>query len=162
MAIPKGFFSQMFKRYNIKQTSNGIKIDINFTPVGNSLDRAQDALDAQVWADVQQYMPRNTGALISETNALNGQVRGEVYMYPPASDYGHYMYEGEKYVDPVYRIGGFYSPDYGFWSRPGVTKVASGEPLFYSNPKAEAHWDEVAFANHKREWVNVVKRALKE
>ena len=160
--IPKNFFFKKFSKKRIKMTKKGARIDFDFSPVGISLDRAQDDLDAQVWADMQKYMPRQSGNLIAQTGMLNAVTRGSVYAYDPSVEYGHYMYEGEKYVDPVYRVGGFYSPDYGFWSRPGVTKIPSGEPLFYNNPMAEAHWDEVALENHEKEWVNVVKRALRE
>lgn len=164
MAHIKNFFSNLFRRYNIKQTGKGFSVDINFTPIGNALDRAQLALDNQVWADMQKYMPRKSGVLISQTGVLNQSVAGtgEVYAYDPSLEYGHYQYEGEKYVDPVYRKGGFYSLDYGWWSRPGVSKVPSGEPLFYNNPKAEAHWDDVAYANHEKQWVNVAKKTIKE
>lgn len=52
-------------------TKKGARIDIEFSPVGISLDRAQDALDAQVWADMQKYMPRQSGNLIAQTGRLN-------------------------------------------------------------------------------------------
>lgn len=54
--------------------------------------------------------------------------------------YAHYVYIGEKYVDPDYGVGGFFSPDYGFWSRPGVDKIPSGEPLTYRGNGTD-HWD---------------------
>jgi len=87
-------------------------------------------------------------------------VHGEVYFLPPNSDYGHYQWEGIKYVDPDYGIGAFYSEDYGFWSRPGVEKIPSSDPLHYSDPNAHAHWDEYAFNMHADSWVEVVRRAL--
>lgn len=143
------------------KNGDSFAIRLNYEPLGIKLDQAQDALDAQVWQDVQKYMPIDTGALISETNAININERGRVYMYPPNSDYGHYQYEGVLYVDPTYGIGAFYSPDYGFWSRPNVAKVPSERSLTYSNPRATSHWGETAFRNHNKEWVQVVKRALR-
>lgn len=125
------------------------------------MDITQDALDSQVWQDVQQYMSKDKNALIAETDILNKSTRGEVYLYPPDSDYGHYQYEGEKYVDPKYGVAAFYSEDYGYWSRPGIEKVPSGEPLFYQSPEAEAHWDEKAYAVHGKEWLAVARRAFK-
>lgn len=161
MGIVKDLFRRRFQKYHIKFTNNGIKVDIDLRDLGDRLDIAQDALDAQVWADMQKYMPFATGNLKAQTSRLNAVTRGEVYAYDPAVEYAHYVYEGEKYVDPVYRVGGFYAPDYGWWSRKGVRKIPSGEPLFYTNPKAEAHWDEIAMANHEKEWVDVVRRALR-
>lgn len=161
MAIKKNFFKELFGSIKYQKNGPGYSIDVSFERMGEKLDRAQDALDAQVWSDIQKYMPMRTGALIAETDILNKTVRGEVYLYPPDSDYGHYQYEGIKYVDPEYGIGAFYDPDYGFWSRPGVQKIPSNEPLFYTRDTAEAHWDEVAYERHGREWLRVARRAVR-
>lgn len=161
MGISKNHFEKMFAKMSMKYKRNGTSVSLNLEAFGKKMDIAQDALDAQVWNDMQKYMPMETGTLISETGAINAVVRGEVYLYPPDSDYGHYQYEGIKYVDPLYEIGAFYNPDYGFWSREGVTKVPSDEPLFYGRDGAEAHWDEVAYQNHHKQWVQVAKNALK-
>ena len=144
----------------MKKTSKGYKMSLDFTPQGIALDRAQDALDAAVWDSVQKRMPLDTGSLKSETNAINVITRGRVYMYPPNSDYGHYQYEGELYVDPVTGKGAMFTPEYGFWSKPGVKKVPSGRPLTYSQPNATAHWGEMAYEADHNEWLEVVKRAL--
>ena len=138
-----------------------MSISLNLERWGEKIDIAQDALDFQVWEDVKKYMPMSTGALIEETSQLNRSVRGEVYMYPPGHDYGHYQYEGIVYVDPVYLKGGFYSEEFGWWSRPGVQKIPSDRFLFYGRDTAEAHWDEVAIRNHESEWVAVAKRAVR-
>ena len=161
--IPQNYNKNKLKKFNLTKTGNGYRLRLNFEPLGENIDRAQDALDAQVWQDVQRYMPIDTGALISRTNMLNTvqRQRGKVFLYPPDSDYGHYQHEGKLYVDPEYGKGAFYSPEYGFWSRPGVTKVESDRPLTYSNPNATAHWGETAFKNHKNDWLKVVERALK-
>lgn len=163
MGIPNNYFEQQFKNIGYKKNSanNTISINIDLTDLGKKLDKAQEALDKQVWADIQNYMARDTGSLIQLTNIMNMSTRGEVYFLPPNSDYGHYQWEGIKYVDPKYGIGAFYSEEYGFWSRPGVEKVPSGDKLNYSDPNAQAHWDEVAFNNHGEQWVEVVRRALK-
>ncbi len=161
MGVSKNHFEKMFAKLRLKRNKGGVSISLSLEAFGRKLDIAQDALDAQVWNDVSKYMPMDTGNLISETGAINATVRGEVYLYPRDSDYGHYQYEGVKYVDPLYDIGAFYNPDYGFWSREGVKKVPSDEPLFYGRDSAEAHWDEVAYQNHHKQWVQVAKNALK-
>ena len=102
-----------------------------------------------------------TGDLKSRTNAINVNERGQVFLYDPESDYGHYQYEGKVYVDPITGKGAFYSPEYGFWSRPGVEKVPSDRPLTYSQPNAVAHWGGVAIQEDQNKWLEVVKRALK-
>lgn len=144
--------------------SGGAAISIDLERLGKRFDIAQDALDAQAWADIQQYMPMNTGNLIRETNILNNSVRGVVYAYPPDSDYGHYQHEGILYVDPKYEVGAFYAEDYGYWSRPGIEKIPSDRKLKYTtthHPDACAHWEDTAYRNHKKEWVKVAKRAVR-
>lgn len=158
--MDKNYFKKQLQGMSIIENESGYNIHLDFAVLGEKLDRAQDALDAQVWQDVQKYMPVDSGNLKSETNVLNANVRGKVYLYPPNSDYGHYQYEGILYVDPVYNKGAFFSPEYGFWSRKGVKKVPSNRKLTYSQPNATARWGETAINNHSEQWLNVVKRAL--
>lgn len=163
MSIRGNQFANEMKKHTVNVLGQSFKVSLDFTDLGEKLDIAQNALDAQVWDDVQKYMPFDTGALISETNMLNATAEaGTVYCSPDlhAHAYAHYVYEGELYVDPQTDKGAFYNPNYGFWSRPGVAKVPSGRPLNYSKPSAVAHWDEAAINNHLSSWVDVVKRAL--
>lgn len=147
------------KKINLEKTGNGYKLHIDYSGIGARLDMAQNALDSQVWQDVQRYMPHDTGNLISATNALNSTVRGRVYLYPPDSDYGHYQYEGIKYIDPVYHFAGFKTPD-GWRSRKGVKKVPSNQKLKYSDENARDHWGEYAYNQHNQQWLDLVKRIL--
>lgn len=147
------------KKIGLERTGNGYRLNIDYTGIGARIDATQGALDAQVWQDVQRYMPRDTGNLISNTNALNSTVRGKVYLYPPDSDYGHYQHEGIKYIDPVYHCAGFMTPD-GWRSRKDVTKIPSNQKLKYTDPNAQAHWGEVAYENHSQQWLELVKRGL--
>ena len=75
------------KKYNLTVTGNGYKITMDFGDLGEKLDEAQLVLDTQVWQDMQKYMPIDTGALISDTNAKNATVlgSGKVYAYPPSN-----------------------------------------------------------------------------
>lgn len=168
MAHSKNYNQTELRKYSIYKTERGIRIDINYEVLGKLLDEAQFALDTQVWHDMQRYMPRKYGHLINMTNKLNqiSAGTGEVHVYDPAVEYAHYVYEGQKYVDPVYRVGGFFGilPDKEgqWWSRKGVRKVPSGEPLQYTNPNATRHWDETAINNHMQDWVAVVRRVLEQ
>lgn len=140
-----------FKKLDMQKVGDGYRLSLNFSAFGEKLDRAQEALDMQVWSDVQKYMPMDTGSLIAETDALNKTVSGKVYLFPPYHDYGHYMYEGILYVDP--NTG-------SAWAPLGQTKVPTDRPLHYHRDGAQAHWAEPAFENHKKDWLAVVKRAL--
>ena len=53
----------------------------------------------------------------------------------------HYLYNGILYVDPKYGKGAFFNEDFGFWSRPGITKISSGKNLEYHTPGTGAFWD---------------------
>lgn len=90
---------------------------------------------------IDPYTPWDTGQLMQNVEILPFALH---YKQP----YAHYIYTGEVYVDPVYKVGGFYDPMYGWWSRPGVEKVPSGRSFAHfntnHNPNATDHWDEVA------------------
>ena len=162
MGIGKNYFAKLFGQLNIKRSENGAVVNIDFTRMGRRYDIAQDALDAQVWSDMQKYMPFMSGNLRQQTNMLNMATRGEVYTYDPNLEYGHYQYEGWQYVDPKYNVAGWYNADTDkWWSRKGITKIKSDRPLQYTNPLAEAHWDEKAYYAHRKQWVDVAKRALR-
>lgn len=153
-------FISKYKKVHI--TRNGpVTYTLNTSRMGVALQRAQAALDAQIWNDVKQYMPLSTGNLIQQTEMLNNAACGEVYFYSPAVVYGHYQYEGVVYVDPYTGKGAFYNPTYGFWSRPGVKKIPSDRKLKYTQPNAQAKWGEVAYYNHKDTWAQVAKNAFK-
>ena len=51
----------------------------------------------------------------------------------------HYQWAGMLYVDPKTKKGAFYSEDYGFWSRPGVTKIPTSRPL--KTNLGGSHWE---------------------
>lgn len=90
---------------------------------------------------INPYTPHRTGNL--ERNVQYRPFEIE-YMSP----YSHYQYEGNLYVDPLYKVGGF-TRDGGitWFSRPGIKKVPTSTPLNYlkdHNPQATDHWDQAA------------------
>lgn len=107
---------------------------------------------------IDTYTPRDTGNLMNN-------VRYNPFEIHYKSPYAHYMYTGEVYVDPVYKVGGFYSETYGWYSRPGVIKIPSGRSLNYvknKNPYATDHWDEVAEqAGQKDKLYRILNNALR-
>ena len=143
MALSKGYFTGNLRKLNVHINSSSCELNLDFTDLGKRLDEAQEALDDMVLSDMIRYMPGNNGRLIQETIALNRDLHGEVAVYPPDLPYGHYQWEGEKYVNPN---GG---PIYK-----GTKLVPSGESLHYpSNPNAEAHWDEAVIRDNKDKWL---------
>lgn len=90
---------------------------------------------------IDPYTPHDTGALQSNVTYSPFAIKYK-------SRYAHYIYTGEVYVDPIYNVGGFYSENIGWWSRPGVKKIPSGRSFRHfntnTNPQATDHWDTVA------------------
>ena len=71
--------------------------------------------------------------------------------------YARYQYYGMLMVDPQYKKGAMFNPDYGFWSRPGVQKELTDKPLEY-NGQGESHWFDKAMQNGGREKLIEVAR----
>lgn len=84
---------------------------------------------------MSQFVPGGTSSHINQVVDL--EVNRITYMSPDA----HYLWTGKLYVDPKYRKGAFFSPSYGFWSRPGITKIATANDLKYHIPGTGSHWD---------------------
>lgn len=161
MGIAKNFFQRRFGKLNVNKSGNGYKLNIDYSVLGKKIDKAQDALDAVIWDDMKKLMPIDSGQLIARTEMLNKATRGEVYIYDNSLPYAHYQYEGKLYVDPVYKVGAFYNPNYGFWSRPGVKKEKTDIPLQYQNFYAQPHWDEVAKSRYGAKWLETARKAIK-
>ena len=83
---------------------------------------------------MDKYVPRDTG------NLSRLKVIGKDYI-EYRSPYAHYMYKGILYVDPQTGKGSFYSPDYGHWSRPNVSKIPSNRRLNYHTVGTGNYWD---------------------
>ena len=97
---------------------------------------------------MDKYVPYDNAGL------RNNVEIGEDYI-EYRSPYAHYQYIGEKFVDPVSGKGAFYSPDFGFWSRPNTAKIPSGMPLNYHTPGTGSYWD-------KKMWTAEGENVIKE
>lgn len=108
---------------------------------------------------INPYTPHREGNL--ERNVAYRPFEVE-YLSP----YSQYMYYGEVYVDPLYKVGGF-TRDGGitWFSRPGIKKVPSGRKFNYlkdPNSHATDHWDEAAEkAGQKRKLIQAANLYLK-
>lgn len=100
------------------------------------------------------YTPMETGTL-SETVHIRGKkCNAEIEYYAP---HAHYQYEG-RVMGPNY-----FSPDYGFWSKPGKPKHYTGGRLNYStvrHPLASARWDEAAEPTQKPKLISAMQRYI--
>lgn len=104
-----------------------------------------------------KYVPMQEGILASDITI-------DPFKVTYNSPYAHYQWMGNLYVDPITLKGAFYDSDYGFWSRPGVSKIPTGIPLNYSkeqNPLATSHWEVPAFEAFKDDVARAVTQYLK-
>ena len=104
-----------------------------------------------------KYVPMREGILAQDITI-------EPFQVTYNSPYAHYQWMGNLYVDPITLKGAFYDPDYGFWSRPGVSKIPTGIPLNYSkeqNPLATSHWEVPAYNAFKDTVARAVTNYLK-
>lgn len=86
--------------------------------------KVQRYFTEQVYVFSEPYTPKNEG------NLLANVAREEEYILYN-SPYATYLWYGKKMVDPDYKIGAFYNPEYGFWSRPNVLKEVTDIDLNY-------------------------------
>ena len=104
-----------------------------------------------------KYVPMREGILAQDITI-------EPFQVTYNSPYAHYQWMGNLYVDPITLKGAFYDSNYGFWSRPGVSKIPTGIPLNYSkeqNPLATSHWEVPAYNAFKDTVARAVTHYLK-
>ena len=78
--------------------------------------RTQKIIDSAFMGYMDKYMPMNSGQMITAMYNSTKVGSGEININAPQA---HYQNEGEKYIDPKYKIGVFHDPVSGrFWSRP--------------------------------------------
>ena len=120
-----------------------LKVSINKPKIINKVTNDRLGLYAATeWKRfIDPYTPKDTGIMQMSASCEPWEIE-----YP--QPYAAYVYYGEKYVDPVYGVSGFLGSE-GWFSRPGVKKIPSGEKLKYqkNNPYSTDHWDEVAAQN---------------
>ncbi len=104
------------------------------------------------------YTPFASGVLKDSGRVTEG---GKAIEYN--TPYANYLYHGKLMVDPKTRKGAFYSPDYGFWSRPGVPKELTDRDLqFQGAPQRGAFWVQRAFEANTDALDGVLVHALKQ
>lgn len=100
--------------------------------------KVQKYIDNFVLHKSDNYTP---GWHINEQGVAGTKIgSGKVIWNSPDANY---LYEGNLMVDPLYLIGAFYSPDYGYWSRQGVQKILDpkGRQLqYHGGGQRGSHW----------------------
>lgn len=127
---------------------------LNTNRIERNIREAQKLLNEQVVADSDPFVPFQQGALRGNVIYPDG-IYGGLIEYNTL--YAHYQYYGEVYGpnipirDSEGNIVGWYSPP---------SKQPTGKDLTYHTPGTSDHWFEKAKAEHKDEWVRLVKQTM--
>lgn len=105
----------------LKPTSE-IKARLGIEPNG----RVQKFYTNTCYKYMSPNVPGGTKSHLNQSVSISSD--SITYQSPDA----HYHYIGKLYVDPKYNKGAFFSSDYGYWSRPGITKKATDRDLNYT------------------------------
>lgn len=107
--------------------------------------RVQAFFTNEVMRRSDPYVPFSSGPL-KNTARITADMDGIVYNQP----YARVNWYGKLMVDPVTKKGAFFSPEYGFWSRPKVKKELSDRDMEYQGaPLRGPRWVERSWFDNK-------------
>ena len=129
------------------KTVGCVDIHIDTSRIDNNIRNAQKALNMQVVADCDEYIPMQQGALRGSVNYPDGIYGGEIAWNTP---YAHYQYMGELYLTEDGRSFAFR----------GERKYPPGLPPQQHHPGTEDHWFDRAKQVHCEQWIDLVKREV--
>ena len=129
------------------KTVGCVDIHIDTIRIDNNIRNAQKALNMQVVADCDEYIPMQQGALRGSVNYPDGIYGGEIAWNTP---YAHYQYMGELYLTEDGRSFAFR----------GERKYPTGLPLQQHHPGTADHWFDRAKQAHCEQWIDLVKREV--
>lgn len=119
----------------------------------NKGGRVQEFFTSKLMRKSDPYVPYAAGAL--KNSARISEDKCAIIYGGAGGNYAHYQWEGKLYVDPITKKGAFYSPTYGFWSRPDVNKEKTDRDLNYNGaPLRGSRWVERCWINEKD---NIIK-----
>ena len=129
------------------KTVGCVDIHIDTKRIDNNIHNAQKALNMQVVADCDEYIPMQQGALRGSVSYPDGIYGGEIAWNTP---YAHYQYMGELYLTEDGRSFAFR----------GERKYPTGLPLQQHHPGTADHWFDRAKQAHCEQWIDLVKREV--
>lgn len=118
--------------------------------------QAQKFFCSECYRYMAQFVPGGMNSHLNQNVSLATDGSFVMYNGPDA----HYLYIGNLYVDPKYGKGAFFSEDYGFWSRPGITKIPTERQLNYHTPGTGAHWDNLMWTSKGNEIIKNVQKFI--
>lgn len=142
--------------------ASNFKVVIDTNAINNRYSerkkKARMMMKNEIVKDCDPFVPMLNGNLKNSPMASIGANDNYIIYNSP---YARYQYYGLLMVDPLTGKGAFFDPDYGFWSRPGVSKVRTSRPLHHStthHPKACSRWFEKGKTVYGRSWIDVARK----
>lgn len=132
----------------INSTSQ-IKIKLGIQPNGP----VQKFVTNTCYKHMDKYVPYRIGNLRTIVD-----IESDCIIYE--SPYAHYQYRGKLYVDPKTKKGAFYSPDYGFWSRPNIKKEETNIDLNYHTAGTGPYWDKKMVSAEIKEVTDEIQKYI--
>lgn len=123
--------------------------------------KAKMMLKNEIIKDCDPFVPMLNGYL---KNSPLKSIKTDDDFIVYNSPYARYQYYGILMVDPITLKGAFFDPDYGYWSRPGVSKITTSIPLHYSkghHPKACSRWFEKGKTVYGKSWIEAARKVYK-
>lgn len=119
------------------------KIDVDYNKMNKITKKMtdpklQEIFSYEVMRHSDKYVPFQSG-ILKNSAFVDADKTGIVYVAP----YARYHWFGKLMVDQKTQKGAFYSPEYGFWSRPLTPKELTNKDLNYTGaPMRGSHWVE--------------------
>lgn len=112
----------------------------------------------EVWRLSDDYVPFADGKLARNVS-FSLDKKSIIYNSP----YARYQWYGMLMVDPDYLKGALFSPNYGFWSRPGVPKILDpdGRSINNWNGLRGPYWTSRMWADRHSEIELAVQNFIK-
>lgn len=124
----------------------------------NENGKVQKYIDSFVLNHCKPYIP---GKHIHDAGVIATKIgSGRVIWDSPDANY---LYEGKLMVDPITLKGAFYSPDYGYWSRPNTPKIidpAKRTLNYHSGGLKGAKWFDRMIDNEMNDLLNGIIKII--
>lgn len=114
----------------------------------NPNGRAQQFFTNTCYKHMGKYVPGGDTGILN----TNHEIGTDYIKY--TSPYAHYQYVGKLYVMENGK-GAYYSPDYGYWSKPGVTKIPTDRDLVHTS--GTSFWDNKMWNTEKDKVIQEVQ-----
>ena len=124
-----------------------IEIDLGLEPYGKAHNFFANECISRM---NENYTPFDNGGLVASSYV---DEQCNIHYDAP---YSRYMYYGKLMVMENGK-GAYYSPDYGFWSKPGAKKFLTDRDLIYHKAGTGPYWDKLMVSAEKDEILSVMQ-----